>query len=149
MISLSLFILDCHKSQSSQNYIYSLSLFCASVIFAVDILAKFDDFRNSMTASVDSKSIFIINPGNYSYSVNLFLQASNLRHTVYTLYDPIHTSTWSVPLERSSGLPWGGSPEVRYPSKTGLMCSVKTHAFRKWSSIRRPLASRGKSPMLP
>nr|XP_054763159.1 meiosis-specific with OB domain-containing protein-like [Lytechinus pictus] len=33
-----------------------------TVIFAVDIVAKYDDFRNTMVASVDSKSIFTVNP---------------------------------------------------------------------------------------
>ncbi|PIK37394.1 putative meiosis-specific with OB domain-containing protein [Apostichopus japonicus] len=33
-----------------------------TVIFAVDILAKFDDFRHTMTLTADRKTIFITNP---------------------------------------------------------------------------------------
>ncbi|XP_071496371.1 meiosis-specific with OB domain-containing protein-like [Diadema antillarum] len=33
-----------------------------TVIFAVDVLVKYDDFRNTMMATVDSKTVFITNP---------------------------------------------------------------------------------------
>ncbi|XP_030840774.1 meiosis-specific with OB domain-containing protein-like [Strongylocentrotus purpuratus] len=48
-----------------------------TVIFAVDVVAKYDDFRNTMVASVDSKSIFIINPDTReAHSLYKFGQSS-------------------------------------------------------------------------
>ena len=55
-----------------------LALMSVSVVLAVDVRVKFDDFRKTMVATATSKTIFTVNPGRYIRSCKVLKFKRNL-----------------------------------------------------------------------